>query len=511
MGGQVQNECDPDELFCLDLPTQPRTDVGTVLVTGATGYIGGRLVPELLARGYHVRVMVRAASIEHKSRWPKAQIAVADALFPESLAAALSGVDVAYYLIHSLNLGPRLFADADTRAAAHFGREASAQGVKRIIYLGGLGDRASKLSKHLESRLEVVRHLQQGGTPVTILRAAVVMGSGSASYEIIKHLVKNLPIMLLPKWARTKCQPIAVRDVIKYLVGLLETPESTGGSYDIGGRDILSYQQMLQVMAEIHKKKILFIKSPLSLLRTFSYVASLVTPVPDAITRSLFASLNNEVICQCDEIHQILKIQPIGYRESIIRAMTREEQDRVYTRWSDGYPPAHELALKLHDIKEPLAFIAKRCIQSRKKATALFQSICKIGGKDGWFHNNWMWRLRGFVDRLLLGVGSSRGRRSQHSLQVNDVIGFWRVEDLVIDQRLLLRAEMKLPGRAWLEFSIRPLDDSFNQLGVTAYFDTSSRFGKLYWYFFKPFHYLIFANLIKQIDKRAEDVVICRS
>ncbi len=502
-----ETSCQPwksQDYFCHDLPSKPLGEMGKVLVTGASGYIGGRLVPELAVRGYGIRVMVRSASAEQRSLWPDAEIAIADAHDVASLRKALAGIDTAFYLIHSLHLGPKHFAGADIQAAANFRKTAEHMAVRRIIYLGGLGDTGSSLSKHLQSRIEVAEELKRGRVPVTILRAAVIMGSGSASYEIIEHLVKNVPVLLIPKWARNRCQPIGVRDVVKYLVGVLETPETAGKEFDIGGRDILSYQEMLKIMAELYHKKRLFIPFPFSFLGFFAYTASLVTPVPAAITRCLFDGLVNEVVCNNDAIRTFLPFEPLCYRRAIVKAMTRLEQDKVRTRWSDAYPPAHELALKLHEVRDAPRYTASYSLVTEHSASSLFKSFCEVGGKGGWFQNNWMWRLRGMMDRIMLGVGSSRGRRSISSLKINDVIDFWRVEDLVPDKRLLLRAEMKLPGRAWLEFNIRDMDNgNSNKLIVTAYHDTKSVFGKAYWYIFKPFHNIIFKDLIEQIDKRS--------
>lgn len=497
----ANNELSKD-LFCHDLPSKPQPGIGKILVTGASGYIGGRLVPELLARGYQVRVMVRAASPEYKERWPDAEIVVADALKLDHLKMALEDINTAYYLIHSLLLGPKEFASADIQAAINFRKAAEENQIKRIIYLGGLGDARSHLSDHLKSRMEVAEELNQGKVPVTILRAAIIIGSGSASYEIIQHLVRKIPILLITHWARNKCQPIAIRDVIKYLVGVLETPETTGKYFDIGGKDILTYQKMMTILAELLHKKRFFISLPYSNIRFYAYIISLFTPVPDPITRCLMEGLKNEVICQDDAIKNFLPFESITYREAIIRAMSREEQDKVYTRWSDSYPPAHELALKLDELKEVPKYTTNYSLITEKNESSLFNSICKIGGKEGWFHRNWMWRLRGGFDRMLLGVGSSRGRRSLSSLKINDVIDFWRVEDLQHDKRLLLRAEMKLPGKSWLGFIIEK-EGRKRRLSVIAYYHTHSLIGRIYWYIFLPFHHFIFNDLIKQIEKRS--------
>ena len=491
-----------EDLYCIELPTRPIPGTGKILVTGASGYIGGRLVNELLERGYQVRVIVRGNAVHYQELWPQAEIVIADVLKQETLQSVLNSIDTAYYLIHSLLLGRHQFYDADIQAAHNFRRAAEENNVKRIIYLGGLGDTETSLSDHLRSRIHVSEELQNGPIPVTILRAATIMGSGSASYEIIKHLVKKIPVINVPTWANTRCQPIAVRDVIKYLVGCLETPATTGKSFDIGGQDILTYREMLEIFAEVTGRKRLFFAGPFSRMGFYAYIASLVTPVPASIIQSLMEGLKNEVVCKDNIIHQVIPFETLSYREAIRRALLREEQDKVYTRWSDAYPKDHSLAMKLSELGRIPYYTAAYSLLSVKSTPSLFQSICRIGGKEGWFQNNWVWWLRGMIDRLLMGVGSSRGRRSDASLKINDVIDFWRVEDLKLDKRLLLRAEMKLPGRGWLEFKIVP-ENAKNNFSITAYYDTDTLFGMLYWYAFLPFHNKIFNDLIKQIEKRS--------
>lgn len=489
-------------LFCHDLPTAPNPSLGLVLVTGASGYIGGRLVPELVARGYRVRVMVRGRSPEYARRWPEAQIAVADALDPESLGRALQGVSVAYYLIHSMLLGPGEFAAADIEAARGFRAAAERAGVKRMVYLGGLGDVHGRLSQHLRSRAEVAEELKRGSVPVTVLRAAIIIGSGSASYEIIKHLVSKLPVITVPRAIHSKCQPIAVRDVVKYLVGVLEAPETAGRSFDIGGDEVYTYEELMKAVAEVLQLKRLFIHTRFLGIRAYAYLAGLLTPVPSQITRCLMEGLRNDVVCEGEGIRKIIPFKTVTFREAIVRALSREEQDRVHTRWSDAYPPAHALALKLGELVAGPHYTAAYSLATTKPAAALFDSICRVGGRDGWFHQNWMWRMRGALDRVMLGVGASRGRREAGRLVAHDVVGFWRVEDIEENRRLLLRAEMRLPGRAWLEFRI--VDRGKDRLlTVAPYYDTSSLAGKAYWYVFLPFHDFIFKGLIKQIERRS--------
>jgi len=490
--------------FCKDLPTIPRPEIGKILVTGATGYIGGRLVPELLARGYHVRIMVRTLSPELKDRWPEAEIAVADALNLDTLRKAFEGVHTAYYLIHSLLLGPERFESADVRAAVNFRKAAEEKGIQRIIYLGGLGDVRTPLSPHLRSRMEVARELQKGSVPATVLRAAVILGSGSASYELFKNLVAKMRIVLVPYWAGTECQPIAIRDVIKYLVGVLEVSETSGKAFDIGGKDVLTYEKMMRILADLLGKKKLFVSSQLSGFWPYALLAKLLTPVPSPIIWSLLKGIKSRVVCQNDDITRIIPFEPLSCKEAILRAMTREEQDNVRTRWTDAYPPAHSLAIKLQELEPPAEFTSTYSRFTGKSADSLFKAVCGVGGKEGWFHNNWMWRLRGMVDTMLGGVGIARGRRSSSTLRINDVIDFWRVEDLKANERLLLRAEMKLPGMAWLEFNIEKINDQ-NRLSLKAHYQPRGLFGRIYWYMFLPFHNIIFKNLLKQIEWKAHN------
>jgi uncharacterized protein YbjT (DUF2867 family) len=506
-------------------------ELGTILVTGASGYIGGRLVPELLARGYRVRVMVRGAEEVVHERWKECEVIVADAHDRESLKPALEGVYAAYYLIHSLLLGPEDFERADILAARNFRDVAEELGVRRIIYLGGIGDTHASSSRHLRNRMAVAEELCNGQVPVTALRAAIIIGSGSASFEIVRGLVEKMRVLPVPKWAENRCQPIGVGDVIRYLVGVLETPILRAQAFDIGGKDVLTYRAMLSEFARLLQKRIVYIRSPVSDIRLHSYIASLITPVPESIIECLFEGLKDEVVCRDEEIRKFVMFEPLSYRGALARALTREQQDLVRTRWSDAYPPAHELAMKLSELTDGADFIASFSMESEKPAAALFMSVCQIGGRMGWFHSSWMWRIRGALDKLFFGVGVVRGRKSEKHLSKDDVIDFWRVEDLVEDKRLLLRAEMKVPGRAWLDFKIEEVEPdaatpseaasitgtaehseqqriatgpgSLRRLTATAYFDTKTFLGRLYWYVLAPFHGYIFRDLVSQLERRA--------
>ena len=488
--------------LCNNLPTAPLKSAGTILVTGASGYIGGRLVPELIERGYKVRIIVRSHPERYKEQWPPVDVAIADALDYGSLSAALKDVDTAYYLIHSLLLGPRQFHEADVLAAGNFQRAAEKRKLKRIIYLGGLGDVNSELSHHLRSRIQVAEELRKGKVPVTILRAAIIIGSGSASYEILHHIVKKLSVIPIPGWLNNRCQPISIRDVIKYLVGCLEKKETAGRAFDIGGEDIMTYREMAEKMAVVIGGKVKFISVPFLNIAIASYAISLVTPVPVPFVRCLMESVKNEVICLDDSIKKIIPFKTLPFPEALSKAILSERNDMIPTRWSDAYPKNSHQAVKLHELQGMPRYTTTYAISTVKKEASLFQSVCRIGGKTGWFNTNWMWRLRGKVDEMLLGVGLSRGRKSSTNLKINDVVDFWRVEDIKKNRRLLLRAEMKLPGRAWLEFEINPGTDK-NTLAVSAHYDTDTLPGKLYWYAFLPFHHFIFKDLIKEIDRRS--------
>jgi len=338
----VSNQVD---LFCSDLQSNPQPEMGKILVTGANGYIGGRLIPELIARGYQVRILIRKESPELLVRWPGIEISIGDALNPEDLLKALNGIHTAYYLIHSLKSGRKKFEKKDLKAARNFRNAAENQNINRIIYLGALGNTKKNLSSHLDNRIKVAQELSGGSVPVTVLRAAMIIGSGSASYEILKNLVENTPIFILPKWAKTRSQPISIRGVIQYLVGTMEIKETAGKEFDIGGNEIISYQKMLRVMTNLLGKKRYFFRGFVNSTVIYGYIASLLTHVPPPITRSLLVSCKNEVLCLNGDINKHLNIKLLSFKEALIKALTNEGKDTKSTGYPDSFSSSHKIAI----------------------------------------------------------------------------------------------------------------------------------------------------------------------
>lgn len=333
------------ELFCTDLPSMPVPSLGKILVTGANGYIGGKLVPELLSRGYNVRIMVRGKLPRYSKQWPEVEITEADALNLQTLTNALKGVHTAYYLIHSLLLGQKFFQKTDLQAAKNFRIAAEKQGVKRIIYLSGLGNRNTKLSAHLDNRIRVADCLSEGKVPVTVLRAGMIIGAGSASYKILRNLVDNTPVFLIPKWAKTKSQPISVRGVMMYLVGVLEQEETVGKRFDIGGPDIVTYDQKLKILADLLGKKRYFLPSFLSLSSFYGTMASLLTSVPKPLCQILVEGCKNEVICQNNDINNYVNIRCLPFKASLTAALSNEKSMLVSNPLPDPFHETHKIAI----------------------------------------------------------------------------------------------------------------------------------------------------------------------
>jgi uncharacterized protein YbjT (DUF2867 family) len=474
-----------------------------VLVIGATGYVGGRLVPRLRAAGYAVRCMARDPRKLEGRGWGEVEVVRGDVLDPVSLAGAVRGCSVLYYLVHSMGPGEGSFEERDRRGAENTARAAAAAGVERIVYLGGLGRRTADLSPHLRSRNEVGSVLAAGPVPVTEFRAAMVIGSGSASFEMMHALVNRLPVMTSPKWVSTRSQPVAVADVLRYLVECPSVPASAGAVIDIGGPDILTYREMMLRFARLLGLRRWIIVVPVLTPRLSSLWINFVTPIPASLARPLVEGLKSEMVCENDLASRLFPWKTTGFDEAVARALSRVREMRVETRWSDAAVPAEE---------EPLGAEHSQLLSDVRRlevplpAAAVARSFCSIGGTNGWYYGDVLWELRGFIDRLTGGVGLRRGRRHPTELVAGEALDFWRVEKVVPGELLLLRAEMKVPGRAWLEFRAEPTGPSACTLTQTARFYPRGVWGLLYWYSVYPLHQLVFAGMARAVVRRAAPV-----
>jgi uncharacterized protein YbjT (DUF2867 family) len=474
-----------------------------ILIIGASGYIGSRLVPLLRARGHDLVLASRDAQ-SLADRFPDARVVVADLLDPATLGPAVERVDVAYYLAHSMGAGERGFAERDRLAAANFAAAAAAAGIGRIVYLGGLGDDAADLSHHLASRHETGAELAAHGVPVTEFRAAVIIGSGSASFEILRHLTERLPIMITPRWVGTRCQPIGIRDVLDYLVGALDHPEVTG-IVEIGGPDILSYGDMMRTYARLRGLRRLMIPVPVLTPRLSSYWVNLVSPVPARIARPLIEGLRNEVIVRDPGPAAAFGLEPLSYPDALQRAIDRTDRHDIESTWFD--------ALATPD-RAPLASLSSlegMIVERRQRSVTasperVFAEVERLGGRAGWPYGNLLWRVRGLVDRVVGGVGMRLGRRDPDRLRVGDALDFWRVEEVRRPELLRLRAEMRVPGRAWLQYEVIATDSGC-RLVQTAFFEPKGLPGLAYWYVLYPVHGLIFRGMVRVLAQRATTVV----
>jgi uncharacterized protein YbjT (DUF2867 family) len=477
-----------------------------ILVTGVTGYVGGRLVPRLLEAGYRVRCMVRDKTrLEGRPWFDDVDVVEADVLKRETLIPALAGIDVAYYLIHSMTSDASDFHSRDLLAARQFGQAAEDAQVKRIIYLGGLGDPDADLSKHLRSRQETGKALGEFGVPVTEFRAAVIVGSGSLSFEMIRYLSERLPVMICPRWVATRTQPIAIRNVLDYLVGALSVPESAGQVVEVGGADVLTYGKMIKTYAQVRGLRRWLISVPVLTPALSSYWVHWVTPISANIIGPLIAGLRNEVVVRDDKAKSMFpKIKPVSYREAVELALTRLQVGDIESAWTDA------LATSRGDVPPVVLKNDQGMIVERRQAVVeacpekIFRVVTGMGGKRGWFFANWTWEIRGLLDRAIGGVGLRRGRRDPDVVRVGDALDFWRVEAVESARLMRLRAEMKVPGRAWLQFEIKSLENQKAQLFQTAFFAPKGVWGLLYWYVLYPVHALIFSGMIRQIVLRAE-------
>ncbi len=478
----------------------------TTLVTGATGYIGGRLVPRLLDEGRKVRVLVRSRERTLSRPWSgRVEIAVGDALKPETLPEAMAGVHTAYYLIHSI-AGPSGFEELDLKAARNFGEAAKAAGVQHIIYLGGLGDPRADLSPHLRSRQQTGDALRESGVAVTEFRAAVIIGSGSISFEMIRHLAERLPIMVCPRWIYSRIQPIDVEDLLDYLVAGLDNPESQGRTIEIGGDDVTTYRGLMLGYARARGLRRFMIPVPVLSPRLSSYWVHWFTPIPAKITSALVEGLRNDVVVTNDVAKTLFpNINPKDYSSAIGSVIRDLDEGRIDTSWSDTANIPDDAESRVRIESRQGVIIERRVRPVAASGADVFKIISGIGGDRGWFFANWTWRIRGMVDRLLGGAGLRRGRRHPEDLRVGDAIDFWRVESILERRLIRLRAEMKLPGRAWLQYEIQKTRGGACQLVQTAFFIPRGLPGLLYWYGLYPIHSWIFSGLIKAIARRAEN------
>jgi len=477
----------------------------TVIVTGASGYIGGRLVPRLLDSGYQVRCVARDPGKLDARSWltrPGVEIVRGDVSDVDGIERAMTGCVAAYYLVHSMMAVGRSYRDHDRRLAQGFAQAASRAGLRRIVYLGGLGETGANLSEHLASRREVEDALASTDVPVTVLRAAMIIGSGSASFEILRYLVERLPIMLTPRWVKTESQPIAVRNVLHYLVECLRVEEMAGRTLDIGGPDILTYRELMDMMSDaLGLPRRLVVSVPVLTPRLSSLWIHLVTPVSHRIARPLAEGLKNRVVCRDNAALQLMPQELLATRDAIELALGRSSSREVETAWSDaGAIPGDP------DWAGGKVFVDSRSTPVGAPASCVFNEFCRLGGDHGYYGSDWLWRLRGAMDRVAGGPGLRRGRRDPQRLAYGDALDFWRVTDVKSDRRLQLRAEMRLPGEAMLTFDVQPGEAPGDPsvLTQTARFKPRGLSGIAYWYAVVPLHGLVFNSMLEGIRHEAE-------
>jgi len=456
---------------------------------GASGYIGSHLVPQLAERGHHVRAAARNRDALEARGWMDVECVAADVLRAETLDAALAGVEIAYYLVHSMGSGgdfPRL----DREAALNFRHAAEHAGVKRIIYLGGLlppGER----SAHLNSRAETGEILRDGSIPVTELRAGIIVGAGSAAFEVIRDLVLHLPVMTTPRWVRSRTQPIALRDLLEYLIRLAEVPETAGQTYDVGGPDTLSYAEMMRAFGRVTGRRVRILPLPVLTPRLSSYWLDLVTAVPANVARPLIEGLRHDLLADDAPIRRLIPLRLHSYDEAIREALDAERQQAVPARWTEG-------ALSYRGSRPEVAFYSKQMSGtafSEAPVATTWATIASVGGDAGWPAYDWLWRVRATVDRLVGGPGMRRGRRHPSEVRPGDIIDWWRVVAVEPGRRLTLMAEMRLPGSAVLELETESRQEGGSTITATAYFHPAGVWGLLYWFALLPIHRRIFREL----------------
>jgi uncharacterized protein YbjT (DUF2867 family) len=478
-----------------------------ILVTGATGYVGGRLVPRLLDAGYAVRVLVRDPTrLEGRPWLDKVEVMEGDALHLETLTPALANVSVAYYLIHGMQ-GGKVNAERDMTAARNFTFAAGVANIERIIYLGELVDTTARLSPYLRSRHETGYLLRQGRIPVTEFRAGMIVGSGSVLFEMVRYLSERELVLICPRWFFSKSQPIAIRNVLDYLVAALKQPESVGKLLEIGGATRLTYAKMLLEYAKIRGLKRWLIPTPVYAPHASAYWVHLVTPITYNAVLPLIEGLHADSVVKNDLAKWLFPyIKLLNFETAVRYALKKIETGDIETSWSDALvTSAGDIQPYRFEMVDGM-FIEKRQRLVNLPAENVFSSFTGIGGKRGWLYMDWAWGIRGWMDKIIGGVGLRRGRRHPDEIWVGESLDFWRVESVTPNRSMRLRAEMKLPGKAWLEFQSEPQEAGRTLLSVTAYFDARGFFGFLYWYAMWPFHKFIFDGLTRKIAERAQEI-----
>jgi uncharacterized protein YbjT (DUF2867 family) len=483
-----------------------------ILVTGATGYIGGRLVPRLLDAGYQVRVLVRDTARLQGRPWRESvEVIEGNVRDIESLRPALEGVKAAFYLVRS-QVDEANSSQIDSTGARNFGQAAREAGTERIIYLGALGDPDKKHADLVRSQQITGDVLRESGLPVTEFQASLIVGSGSLAFEMIRYLTERVPIMVCPQWVKTRVQPIAIRTVLDYLEQSLVTPESENQVLQIGGSEVLTYRDMLRRYAKVRELPRGLITLPVLTPRLSSYWVHWITPVPASIARPLIDGFRYEAIVDNDMARRIFPgIRLLNYELSVRLALAHLETGDVETTWNDA------LATSQGDLKPVVLTSHEGMLAEQRQSvvnappSAVYSAFSRLGGDRGWAYWNWAWRARGAMDRFIGGVGMRRGRRDPYTLRVGDALDFWRVEAVEPDHMIRLRAEMKVPGDAWLQFDATPLDDSQTRLTQTAYFASKGLAGLLYWYVLYPIHGIIFSGMIRELSEEAEEMAARQS
>ncbi len=474
----------------------------TILLTGATGYVGGRLLPLLEEAGYAVRCLARHPERLAGRLGADSQAVAGDLYDADSLQTAFKGIETAFYFVHAMG-DNQDFEEREAQAARNFVAAADRAGVRRIIYLGGLGEDSGKLSKHLRSRHATGEILRSSQAVVIEFRASIVIGSGSLSFELIRALVERVPVMICPRWVRVRAQPIAIEDLLAYLLAAVEVPLQESSIFEIGGPDQVGYGDLMREYARQRGLRRWMIPVPVLTPYLSSLWLGLVTPLYARVGRKMITSLKNETLVTNNRAREVFAVEPRGVEVAISRALVNEDHEFAATRWSDAFSSG----------LEPRAWggmrWGNRLVDSRTLTVSVspetaFLPIQRIGGENGWYYANWLWQLRGFLDLLVGGVGVRRGRRDPNQLVVGDALDFWRVEQFTPGQLLLLRAEMKVPGRAWLEFEVTPAPEGGATIRQTALFDPQGLLGLIYWYSLFPLHQIIFQKMLHRIAQAAE-------